>query len=431
MTDRSLPSDPQAEGVLIARLLLDQRQIPVIAGQLSEEDFYTPRFARAFGGMKKLSQEQKPIDVLTLRPFLGGESIDGVMDDIGIGHASDVSVYADVLAGLSFRRRVITGLERVIARAMRGDDRNALIADLHDVSSRVMQDTDDDRLLSPDRAVDQYEKTLDKRHASGQTGLTWGFTSLDKWWNPAHGGEMIVIAARPSVGKTALAEYLADVWAKQSDFPVLFCSLEMGVSDIMDRIVSRYGDISASSIVRGRLTDIEREAAREIAEDRRRSRIWYLDDPRATTDSVRAAAAKVKMLQGGLAAIVIDYLQLLKDPGDTEVHRVTRISRQIKALAREYDVPVLALSQLSRAVESRDDRHPKLHDLRESGAIEQDADRVIGLHRELGTRDLDIEVLKNRQGNVGRDSLWFDGDKMRFTEVVGESVSAGYGPGVE
>ena len=143
----------------------------------------------------------------------------------------------------------------------------------------------------------------------------------------------------------------------------------------------------------------------------------------------RAAAAKVRIMAGGLSAIVIDYLQLLKDAGDQEVQRVTKISRMVKAIALEFDVPVLVLSQLSRAVMQREDQHPRLHDLRESGAIEQDADVVLGLHRELGDHITDVEVLKQRQGEIGMAHLDFDGDHVRFSEVppmaIGISILTG------
>jgi replicative DNA helicase len=164
------------------------------------------------------------------------------------------------------------------------------------------------------------------------------------------------------------------------------------------------------------LNDKEKELAEVALSARRSVNVWYLDDPFATTASVRAAAAKVKMLAGGLSGIVVDYLQILKDKGDSEVQRVTVISRQIKAIAREFDVPLMVLSQLNRAVEMRDDPHPKLHDLRESGAIEQDADLVLGMTRQLGEFDLDIDVLKNRQGPLGRVQLYFDPSRVTFTD---------------
>jgi replicative DNA helicase len=394
--------------------MLDQHLLPVVAGMVGAEDFYNPTFAKAFTGMKRLHSEGKVFDVLTLRDFTG-DDLD-LAESMNAGTRSPIEEYANIVRRLAERRRVIVGLENVIARAEREDDPTAILSALHEVTMGMARGTDGSRLLSPSKAVDLYERETIRRNTVGSIGLGWGFATIDRWFQPAQGGEMIVLAARPGIGKTALAEWLSDLWARDSEYPIMFVSLEMSVPQLLDRAVARYGGIPASSIVRGALNEDEKERARVVAEQRRDARIWYLDDPRATTDSVRAAAATLRMLVGGLSAIVIDYLQLLKDNGESEVSRVTRISRNVKAIAREFDVPVLTLSQLNRSVESREDRHPKLHDLRESGAIEQDADRVIGLYRREGTNDLDFEALKNRSGPVKRVALYFDAEHMSFTE---------------
>lgn len=169
------------------------------------------------------------------------------------------------------------------------------------------------------------------------------------------------------------------------------------------------------------MTADEEVLARETVEARRGVNIWYVDNPYATTDAVRAAAARVALERGGLRAIVIDYLQLLKDAGDQEVQRITRISRNVKALGREFDCPMLVLSQLNRGPEHRDDHHPRLSDIRESGAVEQDADVVLGLYRdralekEFDDSPMDIDILKNRQGPSGvRFTIPFNGDTVSF-----------------
>jgi replicative DNA helicase len=227
---------------------------------------------------------------------------------------------------------------------------------------------------------------------------------------------MVIIAARPSVGKTALAESVADFWSTQAEHPILFASLEMGINQILDRTVSRYTGIPAQLIIRGQLNDQEFSKVESVMGKIEERRVWYLDDSFATTAAIRAACAKVRLMTGGLSGVVVDYLSLLKDSGDQEVQRVTRISRNLKAIAREFNVPMLVLSQLNRAVEQREDKHPKLYDLRESGAIEQDADVVLGLSRTLGTPYMDVEVLKNRQGPLDMVKLYFDPDRVTFHE---------------
>lgn len=229
---------------------------------------------------------------------------------------------------------------------------------------------------------------------------------------------MIVLAARPSVGKTVLAEQIASHWGSIAPHPVLFATLEMDSDSLLDRRVSRMSSINGRDIIQGLMPAVETEQVLDAVGRTRSSGVWFLDDPYATTNVVRSSAARLKILSGGISAIVIDYLQLLKDPGDPEVTRVTRISRQIKALALEFRVPVLVLSQLSRASAQREDSHPKLHDLRESGAIEQDADRVLGLwRRDLTTIQADLEILKSRQGATGMVYLDFDGQHFRFGDA--------------
>lgn len=406
------PANPEAEATLLGRLVLDQHLLPTITHIVAEDDFSVPLNRQAFAGMKKLHSEGKQFDAVTLSPYTGGVEVD-FTERMGAGTRASVDEYAHLIHDTAEKRRVIIGLEQVAKRVVY-EDQAKIVSALRELTANMSRGTDGSRLLSPGKAVDLYERETERRNQSGRIGLGWGFPHIDSWFQPAQGGEMIVIAARPGIGKTALAEWLSDQWARDSTLPVLFVSLEMSVPQLLDRAVARYGGIPASAIVRGKLSDSEKERAHQIAQERRDARVWYLDDPRATTESVRFAAATLQMMLGGMCAIVIDYLQLLKDPGDSEVQRVTRISRDVKALAREFDVPVLTLSQLNRSVESRDDRHPKLHDLRESGAIEQDADRVIGLYRKEGTPDLDFEALKNRQGPVKRVPLYFEPEAMSF-----------------
>ena len=402
------PHNSQAEAALIARLLVDPGQLPVLAlGKLTPEDFYVPVWRDTFRAMERLSAEDRPIDIVTLRELVPDEDYTSLLAEVTPGHRASVTEYADIIRRDSFRRRLIGNLDRVIRVAEESDDQGVIVAELQEATSRALLNLEDGRLISPDQAIQAYEDILEERKHFVR-GHPWGITDLDDLIQPASGGDMIVVAARPSIGKTALAAMLSDQWA-QTGKPVLFVSLEMSLAQLLDRATARYGGLETAHLTRGVLTDADVAVQRGAAERRRGVQVWYLDDPYATTASVRAAAAKVKLLAGSLGAIVIDYLQLLKDVHEQEVQRVTRISRQIKAIAREYDVPVLALSQLNRSTEQREDRHPRLSDIRESGAVEQDADIVIGLYREtLDSRRIDLEILKNRQGPVGRLTLDFD-----------------------
>jgi replicative DNA helicase len=426
VTDTTLPGNPEAEAALLGRLLLDPRQITLVAGKLQAVDFLSDGNREIYEAMLSLSQASRVVDVTTLSAELGDpDLVNNLAREVGPGHHAPVEEYVSIIRDSAFRRRVIGTLDGVIRRAYDPErDRASLLADLQDAVSRVSQGMSSGRLVSPSEAVDAYLRELTEMAAGRNNGVAYGIKALDDLIQPAQGGDMIVLAARPSVGKTALAEVVGDVWAALRP-PVLFCSLEMSLKQLLNRMVSRASGIDAMKLVRGQIGGNDLELAETTAEARRGVGVWYLDDPVATTSIVRSEAARVRQMAGGLGAIVVDYLQLLKDPGDNEVQRVTRISRNVKAIAREFDVPVLVLSQLSRAVESREDRHPKLHDLRESGAIEQDADVVLGMFRELGTSELDVDVLKNRFGPLGRVALDFDPTTLAFRDPMQAMIARG------
>lgn len=410
----SMPNNEQAEAGLLARLLIDPAQIPVISDKLSADDFYRPEFKTAYAQMVKLSQARKTVDAATMGK--DGEILQELLTQLTPAHHAPLEEYAAIVRRDSFRRKMIASLEKVISRVAHEEDKEKLLTELGSVTAAIMEGAEDGMLLSPAAAMELYLDELVSREA-GRRGLRYGIEPLDSLLNPAKPGDMIVVAARPSVGKSALADNIADNWAVQSEHPVLFVSIEMTVPQLMDRAVSRVARIDASRVTRCQLTAEEKERMVKVVHDRQALKIWYLDDPHATTGSIRAAAARIRHTHGGISGIIIDYLQILKDDGkETEVQRVTRISRNIKALGREFNCPVLALSQLNRSVELREDQSPKLHDLRESGAIEQDADVVVGLRRELGTPDMWVEVLKNRNGKVGKVRLDFDTQYMVFAK---------------
>lgn len=423
----ALPHSEPLEAALLARLLVDPAQLPVIAGKLGAEDFYCAPWRGAYVAMQALSAGRKTVDIESLRAAIGDDADDLALrlSELTAGHRAPLDEYADMVRGFAFRRRLIGTLSRVIATAEREASQEALLSDLHDSVLRISEGLEDGALMSPIQAVEAYERVLTERARGERVGLTWGIKALDALLLPARGGEMIVIGARPSVGKTVLAEQIADRWARQGPHPVLFASLEMPVDSLLDRTIARESGLPGMDVVRGLLSEAATVRANEALQGRRSVGVWYLDDSYATTASLRAAAARVRLLAGGLTGVVVDYMQLLKDPHDSEVTRVTRISRQLKALAREFNVPVLVLSQLSRASANREDQHPRLQDLRESGAIEQDADRVLGLWRPtLQSSYADVDVLKARQGITGRIYLDYDGDHFRFVEPTDRSQEA-------
>jgi replicative DNA helicase len=292
--------------------------------------------------------------------------------------------------------------------------------------SQINATADGGALLSPSDAVEGYLGTLEARQAGLETGLTWGIEALDARLLPAQRQNVIIVAARPSVGKTALMEWIADAWAKQDRGPILFVSLEMNKDELIDRAISRQIGVSTDHLIRGTLTGDQFRLAKEAAEKLRGVNIWYYDRGGTTTARARSEAARVKMLSGGrLGGIIIDYLGLMGDTdgGDNQVTVVTRISRKLKAIAKDFNVPVLVAAQLNRNSEHRADPTPMLSDLRDSGAIEQDADVVLGLHRSTKfSKVMTVKILKARQGS-GADTtvaIRFDPETMTFGNLVRE-----------
>lgn len=401
----------RAEAAIVAALLVDPTQVPVIAGVLAPSDFGTHRFHDAYEAMLSLVRDGKRVDAVTLRSR-GVDVSDVVLHGSGVA----LTEYAEIIKEGRFRRTVAGHLDSVL-RLLEEDGAKAdILNKLTEMSLSLSMAGADGRTYDNERAVQSYAKLREERKIMG-VGMPYGIQALDRWLQPAHGGDMVVVAARPSIGKTVLAEHIADHWAFESDYPVMFVSIEMSLGQLMDRAVSRWGDIPSSHIVRGVLSQDEERQVDLTLEARKSVNLWYVDNPYATTDTVRAAAAEISMQTGGLRGIIVDYLQLLKDHGENDNQRIGHISRNLKALAREYDCPMLVLSQLNRQSEYRDDPHPRLSDIRDSGAVEQDADVVLGLYRdryEEGGSTLDIDILKNRQGPLARIAVEFDGDHVRL-----------------
>lgn len=398
--------DEKAEEATLAALLVDPSQIPMVAHRLGPDAFAVPANRKLFGGMVRLSEAQRRVDAITL----GNEGIDAgyVLDNLAGTEAHDLDEYVQLLLDASFRRRIDEHGSSLKQLARTAKDPTSIIGELQSFNMSLADEAQDSRLIGPERAVEMYAAELAARRTQG-LGLSYGIPSLDEVIQPVEGGDLVIVAARPMIGKTTLAENIVDHWALDADKPVLFVSLEMRLSKLMDRGVSRWSGVPSQRLLRGVTTHDEDVLIADAMDRRKMLNIWYVDDPSGTTASVRAAAARVGLVSNGLTGIVVDYLQILKDAGDQETQRVTRISRTLKGIAREFDVPMIVLSQLSRQSEYRQDPHPRLHDLRESGAIEQDADVVFGLYRPRGSGILDLDILKNRQGPSGtRVPIRFD-----------------------
>lgn len=401
----------QAERAIVGALIVDPSRIAEVAKALEPGHFGSRKYREAYEAMLDLVAKGKRVDAINLR-YAGIDTADMALTD-----GTAVEDYVDIVKEDAFRRVVDTHVA-LLGEAL--DERRGkadILSLLGTLTSEVHQQSQDDSTFDQTRAVSTYRAIMEERKRSG-VGQTYGIPKLDQYLQPAHAGDMVIVAARPSVGKTVMAEHIADHWAFEADKPVLFVSLEMSLGQLMDRAVSRWGGVPSASITRGLMTNDEEKRVELALEARSSVNLWYVDNAYATTATVRAAAAEVSLHAGGLSGIVVDYLQLLKDKGDNDNQRVGKISSYLKALARENSCPILVLSQLNRRSEYREDTTPKLSDLRDSGALEQDADVVIGLNRDKedpeNERWMDVVVLKNRQGPLSRVEVEFDGPHVRL-----------------
>lgn len=409
----------EAENALVARLVLDPTQLAIIGDKLSPADLYVEDNRVAYQAMLSLQKKGKPIDLMTIRQEAERPKLQLPVLDFRMGMGAPLDTYAGIISNYAFRRRVLAMAENLAEKAQEEDDPNEILQVVQTSYTELVRGVETGNLVTPERAVDEYLANLEERMKRGG-GLSFGIPKVDDLILPAQPGDFIILAARPSVGKTALAEIVAERWAQQAaPKPVLFVSAEMKTTALFDRIAARSGKVPAVKLRKGQLTAEEIEAVRAVMEERRHLGVWYLDQPRATTASIRTAAAKARMLTGGLglAAIIVDYLQLLKDSdgGDNEAIRVARISNNLKAIAREFDCPALVCAQLNRNL-AREKRAPRLDDLSWSGAIEQDADVVILLDRQLESPNLDLYVAKQRQYKVGKVELLFRPEDLYLVE---------------
>lgn len=399
----------EAEKAIVATLITRPDTVAGVSGKLKPEDFSTQLYRDGYSAILQADEEGKVADIITLRSL--GISLPLGFLDI-LGDVTDLDTLIETVKEGGYRARVSERAENVIHAA-----RTKTMSELEERIEALgeMSVVEHPTMFDHSRTIQHYRESLARRNTVG-TGLPWGWQDMDDMLQPAVGGDMIVVCARPSVGKTALAENIADNFSFEAAFPVLFISAEMRLSQLMDRAISRITDIPAQRLLRGRLGPTDEEKVKDALAAREAFNIFYVDDGRATTTSIRAAARKVRQQYGGLTAIVVDYIQLLADPGDQEYQRVTKISRALKGIAREFDVPMLALSQLSRAGQYRKDNRPRLEDIRDSGAIEQDADLVFGLYAPSND-ELECIVLKNRQGSIGTIMFTFDKDHVRITDA--------------
>ncbi|HON78507.1 MAG TPA: replicative DNA helicase [Spirochaetota bacterium] len=426
MTSEKLPpQDVEAEASCLASMLLSKEALLKTIGILRPEDFYLDGHRRIFDTIIDLDKRNIPVDLITLKERLKDVGhFDMVGGDRGLAelyqitaHSANAEYYANRVKELSLRRRFIDVAAESIEHCY---DRSRDTQELMDEIERNIFLVTEKRITSDfNNIYDVLNETLAniikmKEEKRTITGVPGGFTDLDNILTGFHGSELLIIAARPSMGKTAFALNIANHVVLKEKKSVLFHSLEMPATQLAMRLLCIESGVDSQRVRTGHISGDELKRIAAAAEKLGQSPLYIDDTPAINIFELRAKARRVAQREK-LGMIIVDYLQLMTSPSRLERHlQIAEISRSLKQLSRDLDVPVIALSQLSRAVESRTDQRPQLSDLRESGAIEQDADVVLFLYREEKVKKdttrkgyADIIIAKQRNGPTGTVELMF------------------------
>jgi replicative DNA helicase len=433
------PQNAEAEASLLGALLIDSEAIVKVADSLSPADFFDKRHERIYEAISQLYDNHEAIDVLTLADRLkNGGYLDGVggpsyLTELTnfVPTAAHVEQYADIVAQKALRRRLIAASRQITDL---GYDESKQLQELIETAEtslfQVSQQHVKQDVISLEAILAESFDRLDDLHKDKEKirGVPTGFKDLDNTLAGFQRSDLVILAARPSMGKTALALNFAHNIAVQSNQPVLIFSLEMSKEQLVDRLLSMESGVDAWALRTGNLTDADFEKIGQAMGTLSEAQIFIDDSPGITISDLRTKARR-EAHKRPLGLIIVDYLQLMSGAsrynGDgNRVQEISEISRGLKGIARELNVPVLALSQLSRSVESRSPQIPQLADLRESGSIEQDADVVAFIYREeyynpdTDRKKLaDIFIKKHRNGPTGGVELYFDNERQRFHSV--------------
>ena len=430
-----LHEDLAAERAVLGAVLSDNTVIASIAEVIQPDDFANLAHAQIFSAMLSLDLQQKPVDHLTVSDELkirgqltaaGGPAYLMTLDQL-VPYAGNATQYAQIVKNQAIRRRLATAGRDI--QELASQETGEIDALIDEAERKVFQISERQREgdLKPVREL--MERTLElldnmNRSTSGITGLPSGFIDLDLQLTGFHKGELLVLAARPGLGKTSLALNVAMHVALKEDKAVGIFSLEMPADQLLMRLLASAARVDMKKLRGGRLTAKDQEQFQKVAADLFNAPMYIDDTGTLSSFELRAKARRLKQKDPRLGLVIVDYLQLMHQKGRVENRQleVSEISRSLKALAKELDIPVLALSQLNRKIEERRGGKPMLSDLRESGAIEQDADVVMFIHRDDDgdTRPVDtameveLIVAKQRNGPIGSIDLVFLSEYTRF-----------------
>ncbi|WIF10142.1 replicative DNA helicase [Haemophilus parainfluenzae] len=439
------PYSTEAEQAVLGGIMLSNQYWDGIAERVIAEDFYTFAHKAIFQTMEELMRNQTPIDLITLDQALKAK---GISDSVGgFAYLADLSnntpnainilAYAEIVREKAILRELIAVGNRIAENSYspKGKDIKMVL----DEAEREVFAIAEKRSSStegPQNVLSVLESTIARietlgklENHNGVTGVTTGFVELDKKTAGLQPSDLIIVAARPSMGKTTFAMNLCENAAMASDKPVLVFSLEMPAEQIMMRMIASLARVDQTKIRTGQnLDETEWSKIASVFGMFKQKNNLYIDDSSGLTPTeLRSRARRVYRENGGLSMIMVDYLQLMRAPAfsDNRTLEIAEISRSLKALAKELEVPVIALSQLNRTLEQRADKRPVNSDLRESGSIEQDADLIMFIYRDEVYNDnsedkgvAEIIIGKQRNGPIGRVRLAFNGQFSRFDNLA-------------
>ncbi|EHK7649089.1 replicative DNA helicase [Escherichia coli] len=446
-----VPHSTEAEQSVLGGLMLANDEWDSVSEIISESDFFLRVHRVIYREMRALIQRKYPIDLVTLGDELKGK---GLEDECGgfaylatlsknTPSAANIHAYADMVREAALKRELLAAVNEIASQTLQPRGMNA--TDLVDLAERkVMHITAsrDDRQAGPssildvmDSTIERLQSLVDKPH-DGVTGLDTGYTDVNKKTAGLQNGDLVVVAARPSMGKTTFAMNICENVAMGQDKAVLIFSLEMPKDQLMMRMYASLGRVDQTRIRTGMLDDEDwTRITGTTGILSERNNIYIDDESGLTPQTLRARARRLHRETNGLAMIMVDYLQLMRVPelSSNRTLEIAEISRSLKSLAKELNIPVIALSQLNRSLESRSDKRPLNSDLRESGSIEQDADLIMFIYRDevYNERSEDkgiaeIIIGKQRNGPIGTVRLTFNGQWSRFDNYAGPQSDSNY-----
>lgn len=445
------PHSVEAEAAVLGGLLLDNSAFDRVGDFLRADDFYRADHRQIFEAISRLVQSARPADVVTV--FEALQSLGQAEDAGGLSYinslaietpsASNIRRYADIVRDRAILRKLISVSDNIATTALNpaGKETRQILDEAETQIFRIgeegargrQQAADFDELLN--NVVLRIDELANNPNPSDVTGVPSGFIDLDQKTAGMHGGDLIIVAGRPSMGKTSFALNVAEHVAIDQGLPIAVFSMEMGAEQLVLRMLCSVGRIDAQRLRTGRLHEDDWDRLTHATKRLKGVQAYIDETPALNPLELRSRARRMSRIAGGLQLIVVDYIQLMSasSSGENRTTEISEITRSLKSLAKELNCPVIALSQLNRTVEQRTDKRPVMSDLRESGAIEQDADLILFIYRDEVYRPdtpdkgvAEIIIGKQRNGPIGTVRLTFQGQFTKF-ENHAPAPPSGYG----